>query len=155
MSRLTAVRTHQISSMKATRARPKARPQAHAAPQATVTDLADALERAIEMSRDAAEERDVRIACAVLDPLPVETDDASLDAALQAMLGSAIAHCVWGSRIQCEPVRVRGRVALRIRFLKPGTDQAPWSADDGEICGTWVSAAVIERYGSNAATTGA
>ena len=156
MSHLTAVRTAPAGKTKARKPRGKARVKSRSeCPVASVADIADALDQAVEANRDAARERDVRIACAVLDPLPVVADDQALLGAMDAMLASAIANCVWGSRIECSAVPLRDRIVVRIRFLKPGADQSPWAVDDGELCGAWLSATAIGGYGSNEATSGA
>lgn len=156
MSRLTAVRTTPAGKSKAKKPKGKARLRSRSeCPVAAVADIADALDLAVESNRDAARERDVRIACAVLDPLPVVTDEHALVRAMDAMLASAIANCVWGSRIECSAVPLRDRIVVRIRFLKPGADQSPWTVDDGELCSAWLSAAALDGYGSKAATSGA
>lgn len=125
------------------RAKPRRRPAPPARATArSIVDLADAIDQAVELNRNRAVERDVRIACVVLDPLPVLADEYALADALDGMLANAIANTVWGSRIELRTGLVRERVVVRIRFLKPGSDQSPWSVDDGELCGTWPAASI-------------
>lgn len=79
-------------------------------------DLADVLPQAVELARNRAAARDLRVHCYCLDSLPVAAEAHELLGTLDAMLAMASDLAAWGSLIVCQTGIENGDVTLRIEF---------------------------------------
>ena len=108
-----------------------------------VINLADVLERAVDLNLNTAMRCDVRLHCYCLDELPVYGDERALLSEVDAMLAYAVSNAVWGSRVTCEAEMKDGRVALRVWFARPASNPGSndWAIADGELLSSWPIAA--------------
>jgi hypothetical protein len=88
-------------------------------------DLADALEMAVELNRNGASQRGVRLHCYCLGELPVAGSFHALLDELDRMLTSIVARATWGSLVVCEAAPCGRKIELRISFARDASDEAP------------------------------
>lgn len=82
-------------------------------------ELADLLSMAVELNRNAAQQRNVRIHCYVRDQaLELERKDALL-AKLDMLLGRAVQRAHWGSVITCQAGLGNDEARFYVRFAVP------------------------------------
>jgi len=88
-------------------------------------ELGDILSMAVELNRNAARQRNIRIHCYVLDQtLELERKDVLL-AKLDMLLGRAIQRAHWGSLITCQAGLGIGEARFYIRFAIPTCAEGP------------------------------
>jgi hypothetical protein len=91
----------------------------HPAEDSCGVELGDLLSMAVELNRNAAQQRNVRIHCHVLDQsLELERKDVLL-AKLDLLLGRAIQRAHWGSIITCQAGLGNGEARFYVRFAVP------------------------------------
>ena len=88
-------------------------------------ELGDLLSMAVELNRNAAQQRNVRIHCYVLDQsLELERKDVLL-AKLDILLGRAVQNAHWGSLITCQAGIENDEAKFYIRFAVPTCAEGP------------------------------
>lgn len=88
-------------------------------------ELGDLLSMAVELNRNAAQQRDVRIHCYVLDlSLELERKDVLL-AKLDILLGRAVQNAHWGSLITCQAGIENDEAKFYIRFAAATCAEGP------------------------------
>lgn len=88
-------------------------------------ELGDLLSMAVELNRNAAQQRNVRIHCYVLDQsLELKRKDVLL-AKLDILLGRAVQNAHWGSLITCQAGIENDEAKFYIRFAVPTCAEGP------------------------------
>ena len=82
-------------------------------------ELADILSMAVELNRNSAMKRNIRIRCHALDKALKSEDQPVLLQKLSRLLGRAIQNARWGSRIACQAAISSGEARLHLRFAVP------------------------------------
>jgi hypothetical protein len=82
-------------------------------------ELADILSMAVELNRNCAMKRNIRIRCHALDKALKSEDQPGLLQKLSRLLGCAIQNAQWGSRVTCRAGIRNGETRLHLRFAVP------------------------------------
>ena len=97
----------------------------HPAEDSCGVELGDLLSMAVELNRNAAQQRNVRIHCYVLDlSLELERKDVLL-AKLDMLLGRAVQNAHWGSLITCQAGIENDEAKFYIRFAAATCAEGP------------------------------
>ncbi len=86
-------------------------------------ELADILSMAVELNRNGAMSRNVRIHCYVLDQAIDFASQLMLLNKLDLLLGRAIERAHWGSLVTCQAGIGNGQARFCIRFAIPARDE--------------------------------